>query len=852
MPPKKKPRATRGDFLPQARYRLRSRSNHLNTILEVGEPEDAPQNIDQPHRETNQPQSRASIRKTAKRQRRQSVASTTPSNPSTENPEDQNRGEGGGEQSKRPAKKSKSVHSRTGLESVNPEDLMDIDGVEEAGPSRGRRLSRGRRPPTSDGYEASASPSLTPADEDDDADDEKTEMDSETTRDSASPEKMEIDEDENSADPEAEDTDEDDAGFKLGTINHERKGKRVFVSQSDDEVYGENRKRKRFGRHVPDETGTTDPTPGGFHPPSHRDSAFGSTRAPRVRYWSAPQTWESYGQNIVPPSPLDLDGHFPQSFYHLPDPIIGYVNSNPNSREFARRWCRRRCSAWQKIWDIDDVDLDWLEEFLRDIIPKESKRKSVYPGMMATAYTYRAVQIVQHRFRHESMISEIAGSTLINPDFLGTIPSYYRHYCHMFPYLQRFRVPAKVDGKIKYRSFAQAIGSVEKKLQELRRKKTIKEQQERGLDVKPDQDQPTIPFNKGYIFARIPYSPYIFERWPQLDPMHPFRIIPTTEERHRLLDGTLGVLPMQYGLEEWLDLVELIKRREDGGVTEPLQHTRWRNRCILLGETAQDDTETSLHDLLVGCQFRMIAMRRLHLVESGTEVETYGVCIRAHNAFMIKLRREVFTITDCYDLRDKGHQREFLWLVVNAVGDVFWKENIVKDEGEDIESEPIETHQGGREMFYDIRVMESSESDLDVEVGSGLEDANDGDDDDIGDYVKVDYEGREEIGGEHGVAGRGGCHGSSCDGIREALEEMMTVPAPIASDDESDDVGKEDNDKKKKKRGKDKKGEEKKSKKDGEQTQNENAKVKEEKAENSWVNVAQRREEPHKRAADPD
>ncbi|KAF3311690.1 hypothetical protein TWF173_008135 [Orbilia oligospora] len=103
----------------------------------------------------------------------------------------------------------------------------------------------------------------------------------------------------------------------------------------------------------------------------------------------------------------------PRGFHHPRQPISGYTYAPCNSYFFAKRWCERECEAWKLMWDLEDVPPGWLCEFFEDILP--GVHKPVREGMMATAFMYRAIQLVCFRYQHETMIIDLALRVERNP-----------------------------------------------------------------------------------------------------------------------------------------------------------------------------------------------------------------------------------------------------------------------------------------------------------------------------------------------------------------------------------------------------------------------------------------------------
>ncbi|KAF3283932.1 hypothetical protein TWF132_009942 [Orbilia oligospora] len=379
-----------------------------------------------------------------------------------------------------------------------------------------------------------------------------------------------------------------------------------------------------------------------------------------------PLTWMTY---------KDLEQEIvqfqPRGFHHPRQPISGYTYAPCNSNLFAKRWCERECEAWKLMWDLEDVPPGWLYEFFEDILPGE--HKPVREGMMATAFMYRAIQLVCFRYQHESMIIDLALRVERNPKFLQTISPSYRHYISTFSYFRRFQTVVQVDGKTKEITLARPIASRRRAEIEMRNRNNNKNRKKRGFEVSPTGWYPP-PWDRGVVFPFVPDYPYTFESFARYDPMHPFRM-------NQRSTNKVGIPPMKYGYEEWIHLIKLMHKREGGSLSEPHKYTQWRNRCITIHEKAQGDTKTDLCGLLQECEGKMIGMRSSHMVEDCAEVEIYGVCICGPLAMMVRLRRNHFVPTDVYNLGLRGHQKEFLWLVVNAVADVFWKENVLERGG---------------------------------------------------------------------------------------------------------------------------------------------------------------------------
>ncbi|EGX43614.1 hypothetical protein AOL_s00215g350 [Orbilia oligospora ATCC 24927] len=361
----------------------------------------------------------------------------------------------------------------------------------------------------------------------------------------------------------------------------------------------------------------------------------------------------------------------PRGFHHPRQPISGYTYAPCNSYFFAKRWCERECEAWKLMWDLEDVPPGWLCEFFEDILP--GVHKPVREGMMATAFMYRAIQLVCFRYQHETMIIDLALRVERNPKFLQTISPSYRHYLSKFSYFRRFQTVVQVDGKTKEITLARPIASRRRAEIEMRNRNNNKNRKKRGFEMSPTGQCPPL-WDRGVVFPFVPDYPYTFESYARYDPMHPFRM-------NQRSTNKVGIPPMKYGYEEWIHLIKLMHKREGGSLSEPHKYTQWRNRCITIHEKAQGDTKTDLCGLLQECEGKMIGMRSSHMVEDCAEVEIYGICICGPLAMMVRLRRNHFVPTDVYNLGLRGHQKEFLWLVVNAVADVFWKENVLERGG---------------------------------------------------------------------------------------------------------------------------------------------------------------------------
>ncbi|KAK6521316.1 hypothetical protein TWF506_001540 [Arthrobotrys conoides] len=548
----------------------------------------------------------------------------------------------------------------------SPDDMMDLGSDGESGPAQ-QSFSESYR--SESWY---------------DADDERMNSEDVTTDISTSPEKLMGSFGHPKGEPIVKTENTDSMDICSSQAGRERKRKTFGESKSDEDTNLESRKVRKFKSE--DDDGDED---GGEDEDEDEDeledeinedtSHFNLKSTPAAQPTKicieapepepgavrpAPLTWMTYqdtrlrlARTILPKS---------LNFCHPRQPISGYTYSTRSSCSFAREWCQRKCDAWRLMWDLEDVQPEWLCEFFQDILP--GVYKPVHEGMMATALMYRAVQLVCFRHQHELVIIDLAGRSQNNPKFFKSISPSYRHYISTFSYFRRFQAIMQVNGKTKEIFLARPIPSKMWAETEMRNWTNNENRKKRGLPMMPSSWHP-LPWDQGLVFPLIPDYPYTFESAMRYDPMHPFRMDPKSERK-------TGIPPMKYGYEEWMHLIKLMHQREGGSLRNPHKATQWRNRCITIHEKEQGDTRTDLCGLLQECEEKMIGMRSAHMVEDCAEVDIYGVCICGPLAMMVRLRKNCFMITDVYDLRGRAAQREFLWLLVNAVADVFWKANV--------------------------------------------------------------------------------------------------------------------------------------------------------------------------------
>ncbi|KAK6361807.1 hypothetical protein TWF730_005522 [Orbilia blumenaviensis] len=466
-----------------------------------------------------------------------------------------------------------------------------------------------------------------------------------------------------------------------------------------------------------------------------------------------PQCWMTFDEDELSEPDIDWWDQFDHC-NNLKWWDEGYIYTDFDSRSFAERWCKIPFTEWRRTWEIDDVRVEWLREFLDDIVPcmdssqslpTTSGNKPIHKGMLVAAFMYRAVQIFRLRYNYETVFLNLAKRIMMEPGLLETIPPYYRSIFCKIPHLSDFKLSLPTRNGRKRVAIAQPCESIERQLKEIRYWKVIKRRIERGLKGIP-MGWMTLPDDDGYVFPHVYDDPYIFEHCPRHDPMHPFRVVPHCKRPPG--KGPMRMRPMEYDASLWMSLIRSLHERDGGTLEEPHQDTKWRNRCITLHETTQG-SDKQMDTLVHGCEEDMADMRKRHLIESCNDVEIYGICIRRTEAVMIRLRRMEYQISNVYNLKDRGHQREFLWLIVNVVTEVFWGKNILKEGRKEPDNlpRPVAIPDGyiiSIDGYEGLELEVRERADDGMVVDSGDDDGDDVDSDEDGDDADIGGEDEEE------------------------------------------------------------------------------------------------------------